>query len=216
MVLNARDPGLLSTVVEQIKEEGGKAVGIAADISKASEVDRLIAEAVSQWGKIDILINNAGITRDRLLVRMKEEDWDEVLNIDLKGAFLCSRAVAKYMLKERWGRIINITSVAGIMGNEGQSNYAAAKAGLIGFTKSLAKELAPRGITVNAVAPGFIDTGMTGALPQERLRELEKRIPAERLGTPEDVAELVAFLCSPQSGYITGQVIAVDGGLSLV
>ena len=200
----------------EIEEAGGKAMGIAADISSSSQVVEMVAAAVAQWPKVNILVNNAAVVRDQLLLRMKDEEWDEVIDTDLKGAFLCSRAVLKYMLKERWGRIINISSIAGLMGNSGQANYASAKAGLIGLTKSMATEMASRGITVNAVAPGFIDTDLTRHLPPERQQEILGHIPVGYMGLAEDVAEVVAFLASPQARYITGQVITVDGGLSLL
>jgi 3-oxoacyl-[acyl-carrier protein] reductase len=178
------------------------------------EASSLVEAAVSQFGRLDILVNNAGITRDALILRMKDEEWDEVLGVNLKGAFNCARAAARTMVKNRYGRIINISSVAGLTGNVGQANYSAAKAGLIGFTKALAKELGSRNITVNAVAPGFITTEMTAGLKDEWKEKLLAQIPLNRFGTPEDVAEVVAFLASEAAGYITGQVIAVDGGMT--
>jgi 3-oxoacyl-[acyl-carrier protein] reductase len=175
-----------------------------------------IGEAIEAFGRIDILVNNAGITRDALLVRMREEDWDAVLDVNLKGAFLCSRAVAKVMMKQRSGCIVNITSIMGLTGNAGQANYASAKAGLIGFTKSLARELGSRNIRVNAVAPGWIDTAMTDSLPESVREAILKQIPLGRLGKAEDVAGAVVFLCSEEASYITGQVLTVDGGLVMI
>jgi 3-oxoacyl-[acyl-carrier protein] reductase len=166
-------------------------------------------------GRIDILVNNAGVTRDQLLMRMTDEDWDTVLNIDLKSAFLCTRAVLRHMMKQRWGRIVNIASVVGIMGNAGQANYASAKAGVIGLTKSIAKEVGSRGITANAIAPGFIETRMTEQLDEKQRQALVQRIPLGSIGTPRDVAEAVAFLASEEAKYITGQVLGIDGGMAL-
>jgi 3-oxoacyl-[acyl-carrier protein] reductase len=186
-------------------------VALPADVSKADQVDELISAAMEKWGRVDILVNNAGITRDTLLLRMKPEDWQAVIDLNLTGVFLCTRAVSKIMLKQRSGRIINITSVAGQIGNPGQANYSAAKAGVIGFTKSVAKELASRGITVNAVAPGFIATDMTQDLNTE---EILKYIPLSRYGQPEEVAGTIRFLATdPAAAYITGQVFNVDGGM---
>jgi 3-oxoacyl-[acyl-carrier protein] reductase len=175
----------------------------------------MMETAIAAYGKVDILVNNAGITRDQLTMKMTDEEWDKVLAIDLKSVFLCTRAVLRPMLKQRSGRIISMSSVVGIIGNAGQANYAAAKAGIIGFTKTIAKEVASRGITVNAVAPGFIDTPMTQVLPEERKQALMNNIPLGYLGTPRDIAETVAFLASEEARYITGQVISVDGGISL-
>jgi 3-oxoacyl-[acyl-carrier protein] reductase len=170
---------------------------------------------VAAYGKLDILVNNAGITRDQLLLRMSDDDWDKVLTVDLKSVFLCTRSALRHMIRQRSGRIISISSIVGIIGNAGQANYASAKAGIIGFTKATAKEVASRNITVNAVAPGFIDTAMTQQLPEERRQEMANKIPAGYLGTPRDVAEAVAFLASDEARYITGQVLTVDGGISL-
>ena len=199
--------------VKEISDLGQKCLAVQADISKLADVERLIEEATAEFGKIDILVNNAGITRDGLLMRMKEEDWDAVIETNLKGIFLCTKAVIRGMMKQRSGRIINMTSVVGVMGNAGQANYAAAKAGVIGFTKSTAKELASRGITVNAIAPGFIHSDMTFVLPENVKEEMVKAIPIGRMGEAEEVADAVVFLASNSARYITGQVIHVDGGM---
>ena len=175
----------------------------------------MIDTAVATMGRIDILVNNAGVTRDQLVMRMSDEEWDTVLNIDLKSAFLCTRAVLRHMMKQRWGRIISIASVVGIMGNAGQANYASAKAGIIGLTKSIAKEVGSRGITANAIAPGFIETKMTEKLDEKQRQAMLQRIPLGTIGTPRDVAEAVAFLASEEARYITGQVLGIDGGMSL-
>ncbi|NDJ18477.1 3-oxoacyl-[acyl-carrier-protein] reductase [Myxacorys almedinensis] len=199
------------TVVEDITALGGDAIAIAADVSNADQVEALIASTLEKWGRIDVLVNNAGITRDTLLLRMKLEEWQAVIDLNLTGVFLCTKAVSKIMLKQRSGRIINITSVAGQMGNAGQANYSAAKAGVIGFTRTMARELASRGITVNAVAPGFISTDMTADLKSDGILNL---IPLQRYGQPEEVAGLIQFLAAaPAAGYITGQVMNVDGGM---
>lgn len=198
-------------VVDAITQAGGEAVAIEANVAIESQVEHLIKQTLDTWGRIDVLVNNAGITRDTLLLRMKIEDWQAVIDLNLTGVFLCTRAVSKIMLKQRSGRIINITSVAGEMGNPGQANYSAAKAGVIGFTKTVAKELATRGITVNAVAPGFIATDMTKDIPGE---EIIKFIPLGRFGQPEEVAGMIRFLAAdPAAAYITGQVFNVDGGM---
>jgi len=209
------DAAPVEAVIREIKAMGRQALPVLADVSSSSEVERLVAEAMAAYGRIDILVNNAGIAQDQLLLRMTEEEWDRVLAVDLKSVFLCTRAVLKHMVKQRWGRIISLSSVVGIVGNAGQANYAAAKAGIIGFTRTIAKEVASRGITVNAIAPGFIDTGMTQGLKEEWREELKKRIPLGRLGSPRDVAEAVAFLTSEEAGYITGQVLGVDGGMAI-
>lgn len=192
---------------------GVKAIGIKLDVSKSEEVIRAFENIRKEFGRIDILINNAGITKDGLLLRMKEEDWDSVVDINLKGVFLCSKEAIKDMSKQRYGRIVNITSVAAFMGNPGQANYSASKAGIVGFTKTIAKEYASRGITVNAVAPGFIKTAMTDVLPEDVKDDIKKLIPLGNFGTVEDVASAVIFLASPDSDYITGQVIHVNGGM---
>ncbi len=201
--------------VREITAAGGRAMVVQADISQAAEVDRLVNTVIQEYGKIDILVNNAGIARDNLLMRMKEADWDTVMNINLKSVFLCTKAVSRGMLKQRSGAIVNIASVVGIMGNAGQANYAAAKAGIIGFTKSMAKELASRGIRVNAVAPGYIATDMTAMLPEEVKKEFIKGIPLGRIGSAEDVAKAVLFLVSPAASYMTGQTLSVDGGMAM-
>jgi 3-oxoacyl-[acyl-carrier protein] reductase len=203
------------TVVNEIKALGVPAVTIMADVSSAAEVTRLVSETVATYGRLDVLVNNAGIARDGLLMRMSEEDWDKVLTVDLKSVFLCTKEAVKYMVKQRGGRIISMASIVGIVGNAGQANYAAAKAGVIGFTRAIAKEVASRGITVNAVAPGFIDTDMTKGLKDEWKEELKKRIPLGSFGTPQDVADAVGFLASEEAHYITGQVLAVDGGMTI-
>jgi 3-oxoacyl-[acyl-carrier protein] reductase len=200
-------------VVAELTAAGTKALGVVGNVTVAQDVERMIDESVAAFGRVDILVNNAGITRDGLLVRMKDEDWDAVLTVNLKGAFLCTRAVSRVMTKQRYGRIINIASIVGQMGNAGQANYCASKAGLIGLTKSNARELAKRSVTVNAVAPGFIATAMTDALSDKVKADLAAQIPMERLGSSEDIANAVVFLASEQSSYITGQVIGVNGGM---
>jgi 3-oxoacyl-[acyl-carrier protein] reductase len=196
-----------------IEAKGRKSLALKANVAASADVTAMIDQVVEKFGRIDILVNNAGITRDGLILRMKDEDWDLVLSINLKGSFLCTKAALKYMSKQRGGTIINIASIVGAMGNAGQANYVASKAGLIGLTKTIAREYANRGITANAVAPGFIDTAMTQALSENVRQELAKQIPMGKLGTPEDVANAVRFLASPWASYITGQVIHVNGGM---
>jgi 3-oxoacyl-[acyl-carrier protein] reductase len=202
-------------VAGEIRKMGRESTAVLADVSQPTDVARLVETTVNTYGRVDILVNNAGITRDQLMMRMSDDDWDKVLAVDLKSVFLCTRAVLRHMVRQRWGRIISITSIVGLIGNPGQANYASAKAGIIGFTRTIAKEVASRGITANAVAPGFIDTPMTQKLPEERKKELIDRIPLGDLGTPRDVAEAVAFLASDEARYITGQVLTVDGGIGL-
>ncbi|NLM75173.1 MAG: 3-oxoacyl-[acyl-carrier-protein] reductase [Clostridiaceae bacterium] len=198
---------------ETLKQKGFSIEGFAGDISNADNVQALVNKTVETFGTIDVLVNNAGITRDNLLIRMNEEDWDDVIRINLKGTFLCTKAAVRLMMKKRKGCIINIASIVGLMGNAGQTNYSASKAGIIGFTKSVAREFASRGITCNAIAPGFIETDMTNKLPEEIKENYLKSIPLGRFGTPSDVADLAVFLASDKARYITGQVINVDGGL---
>ncbi|WP_342495427.1 3-oxoacyl-[acyl-carrier-protein] reductase [Bacillus sp. FSL K6-0046] len=200
-------------VVDEIKAIGQQAFAVKADVSNAEEVQALMKQAVDTFGSIDILVNNAGITKDNLLMRMKENEWDDVININLKGVFNCTKAVTRQMMKQRSGRIINVASVVGVCGNPGQANYVAAKAGVIGLTKTTAKELASRHITVNAVAPGFISTDMTDKLDENVQTEMLKQIPLARFGAPEDISNVVVFLASEGAGYITGQTIQVDGGM---
>ena len=208
----ARSSEAADAVVAEIESMGGEAIALQADVSKEDQVDAMVKATLEKFGRIDVLVNNAGITRDTLLLRMKPDAWQAVIDLNLTGVFLCTRAVSKIMLKQRSGRIINISSVAGLMGNPGQANYSAAKAGVIGFTKTIAKELAPRGVTANAVAPGFIATDMTDDL--KNTEEILKFIPLGRYGKPEEVAGLIRFLAAdPAAAYITGQVMNVDGGM---
>lgn len=209
----ARGAAAAEETVALCKELGVQAVAVQADVSKKEEVDRLFEEALKVTGTVEILVNNAGITRDGLLIRMSDEDFDQVIDANLKGTFYCMRAAAKLMMRKRYGRIVNISSVVGVSGNAGQVNYAASKAGIIGMTKSLAKELGSRNVTANAVAPGFITTDMTEGLPDAVKEQMAKEIPLARMGQPEDVANAVAFLASDQASYITGQVLHVDGGM---
>ena len=201
-------------VVARIAGQGGEAIAVVGDVSQEKSAEEVVKQTSERWGKIDILVNNAGITRDRLLLRMTLDDWDQVMDINLRGAFLCTKFVMPQLIRRRQGRVVNISSVVGIAGNPGQANYAAAKAGLIGFTKAVAREVASRNVTVNAVAPGFIDTGgMVEQLTEEAKKQILGRIPMGRFGSGEEVAEVVAFLCSPGAGYITGQALTIDGGL---
>lgn len=203
----------LDAVVAEITAAGGRASSVAANIALVDDCERIISHANEQHGSVDILVNNAGVTRDGMFLKMKDEDWDTVINTNLKGAFMTSRAAWKVMSKQRYGRIINITSIVGQMGNAGQANYCASKGGLIAMTKSNAREMAKRNVTVNAVAPGFITTAMTEGLPDKVKESLSSQIPLERFGTPEDIAHAVVFLASSASGYITGQILGVNGGM---
>jgi len=202
------------SVAEEIRAISRQSLAILADVSSSSDVARLMETTKDTYGKVDILVNNAGITRDQILVRMSDEDWDRVLNVNLRSVFLCSRAVLRQMIKQRWGRIISIASIVGVVGNPGQANYASAKAGIIGLTRTIAREVASRGITANVIAPGFIDTEMTQRLEEKRRQELMGHIPLGYLGSPRDVAEAVAFLASEEARYITGQILNVDGGMA--
>lgn len=209
----AGSEGKAQEVVDEIIEQGGRAVKIQANVANESEVKAMIKEVISEFGSLDILVNNAGITRDNLLMRMKEQEFDDVIDTNLKGVFLCMKAVARQMMKQRSGRIINVASIVGVSGNPGQANYVAAKAGVIGITKSTALELASRNILVNAVAPGFITTDMTDALSEEQQKDILAMIPLAKLGKPQDVANVVRFLASEDANYITGQTIHIDGGM---
>lgn len=214
LVLNYRSSEQEALEVEkQVKDMGVDAISIKGDISKIEDVENLVSSAKEKFGSVDIMVNNAGITKDTLLLRMKEEDFDKVIDVNLKGVFNCLKTITPIMVKQKHGKIINLSSVVGISGNAGQVNYAASKAGVIGMTKSLAKELGSRGINVNAVAPGYVETDMTEVLGDKYKDEIKKNIPLKRLGKPEDVANVVAFLASEDSNYVTGQVIHVDGGM---
>ncbi|MEO6797538.1 MAG: 3-oxoacyl-[acyl-carrier-protein] reductase [Candidatus Dormibacter sp.] len=201
--------------VEEISKAGGEAMAMQADFAESSAPALAVEAVVKRWGRLDILVNNAGLTRDTLVMRMSEADWDIVLQTNLKAAFLCSKAALKPMLKQRYGRIVNVSSLAGVAGNAGQANYSASKAGLIGLTKSLAKEVGSRNITVNAVAPGFITTDLTSGLPAELLERARQAAAIPRIGVPQDVAPAIVFLASPEASYITGQVLGIDGGLPI-
>lgn len=213
VVVSARNAEALETLTAEIKAQGGDALAVVGDVALEADANNLIGQTIAIYGKVDILVNNAGITRDGLLLRMKSDDWDAVLDTNLKGAFLCTRAVAKFMSKQRSGRIINMSSVVGEMGNAGQANYCASKAGLIGLTKSVARELARRNVTANVITPGFIVTDMTENMTDKAREAMTEQIPLGRLGEPEDVANAVLFLASDQSSYITGQVLGVNGGM---
>lgn len=209
----SKNKDLAEQTASEIRELGVQVITVQADVSNGKDVDSMFKTVDDTLGSIDILVNNAGITKDTLLIRMKEEDWDKVLDINLKGVYLTTKSAARYMMKKRQGKIVNISSVIGIAGNAGQANYAASKAGIIGFSKSIAKELAPRGILVNIIAPGFIDTDMTSVLSENIKEDILSQIPLGRYGSPEDIAHLVCFLASDENQYITGQVINVDGGM---
>ncbi len=210
----ARSAEKLAETVEAITAAGGQAEAFSCDVQQRESVDQVVEGVGDDWERLDILVNNAGITRDTLMPRMSDEEWDDVINTNLRGAFLFSRAASRFMMRQRYGRIINMSSVSGIIGNAGQTNYSASKAGMIGMTRSLSKELAGRKVTVNAVAPGFIESDMTRALGDTILGEVKKRIPAKRLGVPQDIAATVLFLASPAASYITGQCLVVDGGMT--
>jgi 3-oxoacyl-[acyl-carrier protein] reductase len=212
VAIEASNKADADNVVESVIRLGGEAMSVEADIRNGAEVKTMVEQVTDKWGKIDILVNNAGINRDTLLLRMSDDAWDDVINTNLRGAYLCSKFAVRHMMRQEWGRIISISSVVGRVGNAGQSNYAAAKGGIIAFTKSIAREMGSRNITANAVAPGFIVTEMTNKLPPERRESMLAMIPLQRLGQPEDVAELVGFLATERAGYITGQVITIDGG----
>jgi len=205
--------GEAEAVAGEIKSAGGKSLACPADVSSAADVTRLVEATIKACGRVDILVNNAGVARDQLLLRMSEEDWDRVLDVDLKSVFLCTKAVLRHMLKKRWGRIISLSSIAGLAGNPGQANYSSAKAGIIGFTRTVAMEVGSHSVTVNAIAPGFIETDMTKKIKEEQRQQIKEHIPLDRFGTPRDVAEAVAFLASEEAGYITGQVLSVNGGM---
>lgn len=216
IILNYRNNvASVKEVIKEIETKGVKVMAIQGDVSNFEDAKKVVDEAKEKLGSIDILVNNAGITKDTLLMRMKEEDFDKVIEVNLKGVFNCTKNIVPIMMKQRSGRIINISSIVGLSGNAGQSNYAAAKAGIIGFTKSVAKEIATRGITVNAVAPGFISTDMTDVLSDKVKEEIKKNIPLRRIGEGKDIANTVAFLASDMGAYITGQVISVDGGMHI-
>ena len=216
IILIARNSDQLVAVKETIISKGGIAESMAGDVSNLNSISEIVTNTIDKWGQIDILVNNAGIARDNIIMRMKEDEWDSVMNINLKGCFNGIKSVARPMIKNKAGRIINITSVVGQIGNAGQSNYAASKAGIMGLTKSMAKELGSRNITVNAVAPGYITTDMTNELNDEVKEQMKSSIPLGRLGTPDDVANLVCFLASDEAGYITGQTFNVDGGMVMI
>jgi len=213
VVVSGRDAARLQNAVQELEERGASVHGVVADAAKREDADRLVEAAKERYGRLDLLVNNAGITRDGLLIRMKDDDWDRVMEVNLRGAFLMTRAAAKLMVRQRSGRIINIASTAGVMGNPGQANYSAAKAGLIGFTKATARELAHWGVLVNAVAPGLIETDMAAAIPAEAREALLAQVPLKRIGSAREVAEMVGFLAGDGAAYVTGQVFHVNGGL---
>lgn len=216
VVISDVNPTTAQETAAEIQAKNGKSIAIPANVTVAGEVTKLVEQTIATFGHIDILVNNAGITRDGLLMRLSESDWDLVLNINLKGAFICTQAVIRHMMKQRWGRIVNIASIVGRVGNAGQANYSASKAGLIGLTKTTAREVATRGITVNAIAPGFIDTEMTKKLPDNAKQEFLRQIPIGAAGSPRDVAYAVCFFASEEAHYITGQVLNVDGGMVMI
>jgi 3-oxoacyl-[acyl-carrier protein] reductase len=201
------------SVAAEVIAAGGEALAVKANVADSGDVDAMVSSSVDKFGKVDILVNNAGITRDNLILRMSDQEWDMVIATNLRGTFICTRAVSKLMLRQRSGKIVNVASVMGVVGNAGQANYSASKGGVIALTKTTAKELGSRGINVNAVAPGFIQTVMTEEMPEQAKRDIEKQIPLSRLGTPDDVASVILFLCSEAASYLTGQVINIDGGM---
>ena len=214
-IVNRSSIDAAQAVAAQIKQMGRRSMALQADISRSEDAEKIVSEVLTTLGSLDILVNNAGTLRDSLVMRMSEEDWDTVLDTNLKGAFLVTRAALKPMIKQRRGKIINVSSVMGLIGNPGQANYSASKAGLLGFTRAVAKEVGSRNIQINAVAPGFVETAMTAFIKPEQRDEIIRRIPAGRLGDPEDVARAVVFLCSEGANYITGQTLAIDGGMTI-
>jgi 3-oxoacyl-[acyl-carrier protein] reductase len=200
-------------VVREIRDGGGRAIAVSCNVTDSANVKEMISQVVKTFGRLDVLVNNAGVSRDNLLPRISDEEWEQVINTNLTGVFHCTRAAVRYMMKQKHGHIINISSIVGLRGNAGQASYAASKAGIIGFTRTVAKEYGSRGITVNAVAPGFIETPMTAEMPQDYWEEILQQVPLGRPGKPEDIAGVVSFLASPDADYITGQVIVVDGGM---